>query len=258
MNEDHKHSVPVRREAMSEASRDLALGEIFAAMDRDAAAEAQLVDIAPHLSDDQILLAWEHLNAHDAIRWRARGALVHEALRRVVGRAERDGRVTAAVQQLAGALRVEPRRVYRLAQIHEMVLSHGVGADTMEILPEQTWYEEALAAPDPAVALSYAVEQVTSGRTYNTKDFRRDVQRVAAAKGRPLPERPPVPQVRLRVNRRDGSHWPAGDAVAFDLGDIAAIEVETPWGMAVLAIDAAGRIVANVMQHEGVMAYDNG
>jgi len=168
----------------------------------------------------------------------------------VEGRAQRDGRVTAAVQQLAGLLSIEPRRVYRLAQIHDMVEAVGVGADTIEILPEQTWYEEALAAPDPAAALVYAVEQVTSGRTYNTKDFRRDVQRVAAAKGRPLPERPPQPQVRLRVNRRDGSHWPAADAVAFDLGDVAAVEIETPWGMAILAIDGQGRIVVDVRSGE--------
>jgi hypothetical protein len=240
----------VRTAPLSAEQRGVVLGEIFAQLDRDAAAEAALVDLAPQLSDEEILWVWERLSRYDAIRWRARAALVREALRRVEGRAQRDGRVTAAVQQLAGMLAIEPRRVYRLAQIHDMVEAVGVGADTMEVLPEQSWYEEALAAPDPAVALGYAVEQVTSGRTYNTKDFRRDVQRVAAAKGRPLPDRPPVPQVRLRANRRDGSHWPSGDAVAFDLGDIAAIEVETPWGMAVLAIDGQGRIVADVQQGE--------
>jgi len=38
--------------------------------------------------------------------------------------------------------------------------------------------------------------------------------------------------------------------VAFDLVDIAAIEVETPWGRAVLAIDKQGHINAD-MQQEG-------
>jgi len=97
--------------------------------------------------------------------------------------------------------------------------------------------DEALAAPDPAAALDYAADQVTAGRTYSPADLRRDVRTVAAARGGPVRERPPSPQVRLRVTRRDGSRWPAAEAVAFDLVDIAAIEVETPWGRAVLAID---------------------
>jgi len=56
--------------------------------------------------------------------------------------------------------------------------------------------------------------------------------------------------VRLRVTRRDGSRWPAAEAVAFDLADIAAIEVETPWGRAVLAIDGQGHIDAAVRQED--------
>jgi len=89
---------------MSEEAWDLVLGDIFAALDRDAAAEGQLIAIAPRLSDEQILRAWAYLAHDDATRWRARSALAHEALRRVVGRAERDGRGTAAVQQLAATL----------------------------------------------------------------------------------------------------------------------------------------------------------
>ncbi len=233
---------------MSEESWDQVLGEIFAAMDRDAAAEGQLIAIVPRLSDEQILRAWAYLAHYDALRWRARSALAHEALRRVVRRAERSGRGTAAVQQLASTLGVDPQRVSRLAQIHEMVDSSGVGADLIEVLPEMIWYDEALAAPDPAAALDYAADQVTSGRAYSPKDFRRDVQKVAAARGRPKRGRPPSPQVRLRITRRDGSHWPAADAVAFDLIDIAAITVETPWGRAVLALDGQGHLSANVQQ----------
>ncbi len=232
---------------MSEENWDQVLGDIFAAMDRDAAAEGQLIAIAPRLSDEQILRAWAYL-ADDATRWRARRALAHEALRRVVGRAERDGRGTAAVQQLAATLGVEPGRVYRLAQIYAVVEGGGVGADLIEVLPEMAWYEEALAAPDPAAALGYAADQVTAGRPYSPMDFRRDVRKVAVARGQPAREWPPSPQVRLRVTRRDGSHWPAADAVAFDLVDIAAIEVETPWGQAVLAIDRQGHIDADVQQ----------
>ena len=235
---------------MREETWDRVLGDIFAAMDRDAAAEGQLIKIAPLLSDEQILRAWAYLAHDEASRWRARGALAHEALQRVVGRAEREGRGTAAVQQLAATLGVEPGRVYRLAQIHAVVEGGGVGADLIEVLPEMAWYDEALAAPDPAAALGYAADQVTAGRPYSPTDFRRDVRKVTAARGRPVRERPPSPQVRLRVTRRDGSHWPAADAVAFDLVDIAAIEVETPWGRAVLAIDKQGHINAD-MQQEG-------
>jgi len=36
--------------------------------------------------------------------------------------------------------------------------------------------------------------------------------------------------------------------VVFDLVDIAAIEVETPWGRAALAIDGQGHIDADVRQ----------
>ena len=233
---------------MSEERWDQVLGDIFAAMDRDAAAERQLIAIAPRLSDEQILRAWAYLAHDDALRWRARSALAHEALGRVVRRAERTGRGTAAVQQLASTLGVEPQRVSRLAQIHEIVESSGVGADLIEVLPEMIWYDEALSAPDPAAALDYAADQVTSGRAYSPKDFRRDVQKVAAARGRPVRERPPSSQVRLRVTRRDGSHWPATDAVAFDLVDIATIMVETPWGKAVLTIDGQGHISADVQQ----------
>ncbi len=172
-----------------------------------------------------------------------------------MGRSERDGRGTAAVRQLAATLGVEPGRVYRLAQIHGVIEGGGVGADIVEVLPEMAWYDEALSAPDPAAALGYAADQVTAGRPYRPTDFRRDVRKVAAARGQPARgqparERPPSPQVRLRVTRRDGSHWPAADAVAFDLVDIAAIEVETPWGRAALAIDGQGHIVAD-MQQEG-------
>jgi len=110
------------------------------------------------------------------------------------------------------------------------------------------WYDEALAAPDPAAALDYAADQVTAGRTYSPADLRRDVRKVAAARGGPVRARPPSPQVRLRVTRRDGSRWPAAEAMAFDLVDIAAIEVETPWGRAVLAIDGQGHINADVQQ----------
>ncbi len=233
---------------MSEESWDQVLGAIFAAMDRDAAAEGQLIAIVPRLSDEQILRAWAYLAPYDALRWRARSALAHEALGRVVRRAERTGRGTSAVQQLASTLGVDPQRVSRLAQIHEMVQSSGVGADLIEVLPEMIWYDEALAAPDPAAALDYAADQVTSGRAYSPKDFRRDVQKVAAARGHPVRERPPSPQVRLRITRRDGSHWPAADAVAFDLVDIAAITVETPWGRAVLALDGQGHLSADVQQ----------
>jgi len=233
---------------MKEETWDRVLGDIFAAMDRDAAAEGQLIKIAPLLSDEQILRAWSYLAHDDALRWRARGALAHEALRRVVDRSGRTGRGTAAVQQLAATLGVEPGRVYRLAQIHAVVEGGGVGADLIEVLPEMAWYDEALAAPDPAAALGYAADQVTAGRPYSPTDFRRDVRKVTAARGRPVRERPPSPQVRLRVTRRDGSHWPAADAVAFDLVDIAAITVETPWGRAVLAMDGQGHISADVQQ----------
>ncbi len=233
---------------MSEENWDRVLGDIFAAMDRDAAAEGQLIKIAPLLSDEQILRAWSYLAHDDALRWRARGALAHEALRRVVDRSGRTGRGTATVQQLAATLGVEPGRVYRLAQIHAVVEGDGVGADLVEVLPEMVWYEEALVAPDPVAALVYAADQVTAGRPYSPTDFRRDVRKVTAARGRPVRERPPSPQVRLRVTRRDGSHWPAADAVAFDLVDIAAITVETPWGRAVLAMDGQGHISADVQQ----------
>jgi len=233
---------------MSEETWDRVLGDIFAALDRDAAAEGQLIAIAPLLSDEQILRAWAYLAHDDALRWRARSALAHEALQRVVGRAERDGRGTAAVRQLAATLGVEPGRVYHLAQIHAVVAGGGVGANLIEVLPEMAWYDEALAAPNPAAALGYAADQVTAGRPYRPTDFRRDVRKVAAARGQPARERPPSPQVRLRVTRRDGSHWPAADAVAFDLVDVAAIEVETPWGRAVLAIDGQGHISADVQQ----------
>jgi len=118
------------------------------------------------------------------------------------------------------------------------------------VLPEMVWYDEALAAPDPAAALGYAADQVTAGRPYRPTDFRRDVRKVAAARGQPARERPPSPQVRLRVTRRDGSRWPAAEAVAFDLVDIAAIEVETPWGRAVLALDGQGHIDAAVRQED--------
>jgi len=233
---------------MSEESWDRVLGDIFAALDRDAAAEGQLIAIAPQLSDEQILRAWAYLAHDDALRWRARSALAHEALQRVVGRSERDGRGTAAVRQLASTLGVEPGRVYHLAQIHGVIGGDGVGATIVEVLPAMAWYDEALAAPDPAAALSYAADQVTAGRPYSPADLRRDVRKVAAARGGPVRERPPSPQVRLRVARRDRSRWPAAEAVAFDLVDIAAIEVETPWGRAVLAIDGRGHIVADVQQ----------
>ncbi len=147
---------------MSEESWDRVLGDIFAALDRDAAAEGQLIAIAPRLSDEQILRAWAYLGHDDALRWRARSALAHEALQRVVGRSERDGRGTAAVQQLAATLGVAPGRVYRLAQIHAVVESGGVGAALIGVLPEMAWYDEALAAPDPGAALGYAADQVTA------------------------------------------------------------------------------------------------
>ncbi len=235
---------------MSEETWDRVLGDIFAALDRDAAAEGQLIALAPLLSDEQILRAWAYLAHDDALRWRARGALAHEALRRVVGRAERDGRGTAAVRQLAAALGIEAGRVHRLAQIHGVIEGGALDAGIVEVLPEMVWYDEALAAPDPAAALGYAADQVTAGRPYRPTDFRRDVRKVAAARGQPARERPPSPQVRLRVTRRDGSHWPAAEAVAFDLVDIAAIEVETPWGQAALAIDGQGHIDADV-RHDG-------
>ena len=233
---------------MSEESWDRVLGDIFAALDRDAAAEGQLIAIAPQLSDEQILRAWAYLAHDDALRWRARSALAHEALQRVVGRSGRDGRGTAAVRQLASTLGVEPGRVYHLAQIHGVIGGDGVGATIVEVLPEMAWYDEALAAPDPAAALGYAADQVSAGRPYSPADFRRDVRKVAVARGGPARERPPSPQVRLRVARRDGSRWPAAEAVAFDLVDVAAIEVETPWGRAVLAIDGQGHISADVQQ----------
>jgi len=234
--------------AMGEETWDRVLGDLVAALDRDAAAEGQLIAIAPLLSDEQILRAWAYLAHDDALRWRARGALAHEALQRVVGRAERDGRGTTAVRQLAAELGIEPGRVYHLAQIHAVVAGDGVDATIVEVLPEMAWYDEALAAPDPAAALGYAADQVSAGRPYSPADFRRDVRKVAVARGGPARERPPSPQVRLRVTRRDGSRWPAAEAVAFDLVDVAAIEVETPWGRAVLAIDGQGHISADVQQ----------
>jgi hypothetical protein len=233
---------------MSEEKWDRVLGDIFAALDRDAAAEGQLIAIAPLLSDEQILRAWAYLAHDDTLRWRARSALAHEALQRVVGRSEHTGRGTAAVRQLAATLGVEPGRVYRLAQIHGVIAGGGVDAGIVEVLPEMAWYDEALAAPDPVAALGYAADQVTAGRPYSPTDFRRDVRKVVAARGQPARDRPPSPQVRLRVTRRDGSRWPAAEAMAFDLVDIAVIEVETPWGRAVLAIDGQGHISADVQQ----------
>jgi hypothetical protein len=141
---------------MSEETWDRVLGDIFAAMDRDAAAEGQLIALTPRLSDEQILRAWAYLAHDEASRWRARGALAHEALQRVVGRAERDGRGTAAVRQLAAELGIEPGRVYRLAQIHGVIEGGALDAGIVEVLPEMVWYDEALAAPDPAAALGYA------------------------------------------------------------------------------------------------------
>jgi len=152
-------------------------------------------------------------------------------------------------------LGIAPERVYHLAQIHAVVEGgdgggDGVDATIVEVLPEMAWYDEALAAPDPAAALGYAADQVSAGRPYSPADFRRDVRKVAVAHGGPARERPPSPQVRLRVTRRDGSRWPAAEAMAFDLVDVAAIEVETPWGRVVLAIDGQGHIDADVRQED--------
>jgi hypothetical protein len=69
------------------------------------------------------------------------------------------------------------------------------------------------------------------------------VQKVVAARGRPMPAVPSFGQVRLRVRRRDGSLWPAAEAVLFDLVDVAAIMVETPQGRMVLTLDRQGHIV---------------
>ncbi len=147
------------------------LGASFAALDRDAAAEGQLIAIAPRLSDEQILRAWAYLGHDDALRWRARSALAQEAPQRVVGRSERDGQGTAVVQRLAATLGVEPGRVYRLAQIHAVVEGGGVGTDLIEVLPEMAWYDEALAAPDPAAALGYAVFGATASRRTSLSYF---------------------------------------------------------------------------------------
>ncbi len=149
---------------MSEETWDRVLGDIFAALDRDAAAERQLIALTPLLSDEQILRAWAYLAHDEASRWRARGALAHEALHRVVGRAERDGRGTAAVRQLAAELGIEPGRVHRLAQIHGVIEGGALDAGIVEVLPEMVWYDEALAAPDPAAALGYATPPIRSPR----------------------------------------------------------------------------------------------
>ena len=55
---------------MSEDTWDRALGDIFAALDRDAAAERQLIALTPLLSDEQILRAWAYLAHDEASRWR--------------------------------------------------------------------------------------------------------------------------------------------------------------------------------------------
>jgi hypothetical protein len=228
---------------MTEAIGDHVLGDLFAALERDAAVEGALIALTPRLSDEQILWAWEFLTPSAALRWRVRCALVHEALQRVAHRAEREGRGTAAVQQLATMLGLTPAQLGRLAQIHEVVAHSTVGPAALAVLPEMRWYEEALAAPDPATALAYAADQVASGRLYCPTDFRRDVQKVVAARGRPMPAVPSFGQVRLRVRRRDGSLWPAAEAVLFDLVDVAAIMVETPQGRMVLTLDRQGHIV---------------
>jgi hypothetical protein len=227
---------------MTAAIGDHVLGELCAALDRDTAVEDALIAVAPRLSDEQILWAWDILTPVAALRWRVRGALAHEALQRVRCRAE-EGRGTAAVQQLALTLGLTPSQLMRLAQIHEVVAHDLIGPAALAVLPEMNWYEEALAAPDPAAALAYAIDQVTSGRLYRPADLRRDVQKVVAARGRPVPA-PTSGQVCLRVRRRDGSLWPAAEAVRFDLVAVAAITVETPQGRMVLTVDRQGHIVA--------------
>jgi hypothetical protein len=130
---------------MGEETWDRVLGDIFAALDRDAAAEGQLIAITPLLSNDQILRAWAYLVHDDALRWRARGALAHEALQRVAGRAERDGRGTEAVRQLASTLGVAAGRVYHLAQIHAVVAGGDGGKGKGTPLPM-----EAGMSPSPS------------------------------------------------------------------------------------------------------------
>jgi hypothetical protein len=229
---------------MTTAVADHVLGDLCAALERDAAAEEALITLTPRLSDEQILWAWEVLTPVGTLRWRVRSALAHEALQRVGHRADRAGRGTAAVQQLALTLGLTPSQLMRLAQIHEVVAHDLIGPAALAVLPEMNWYEEALAAPDPATALAYAIDQVTSGQLYRPADLRRDVQKVVAARGRSGPAVLPSDQVRLRVRRRDGSLWPAAEAVQFDLGDVAAITVETPQGRMVLTVDRQGHIVA--------------
>ena len=229
---------------MTTAIGDQVLGALCAALERDSAAEDALLAVVPRLSDEQILWVWEVLMPLAALRWRVRCALAHEALQRVEGRAAA-GHETAALQQLATTLGLAPAHLVRLAQIQD-VLSHSpVGPAALAVLPEIVWYEEALAAPDPATALAYALDQVTAGRLYRPSDFRRDVQKVVAARGRSGPPAPHPPQVRLRVQRRDGSLWPAAQAVAFDLGDVATITVETPQGRLVARLDRQGHVVVD-------------
>ena len=155
------------------------------------------------------------------------------------------GRGTAAVQQLATTLGLVPAQLVRLAQIQDVLTHSPVGPAALAVLPEMVWYEEAQAAPEPARALAYALDQVTAGRLYRPSDFRRDVQKVVAARGRPAPTPPPDGQVHLRVRRRDGSLWPAAEAVAFDVGDVAAITVETPQGRLVVRLDCQGHLVVD-------------
>ena len=155
------------------------------------------------------------------------------------------GHGTAALQQLATTLGLAPAQLVRLAQIQDVLTHSLVGPAALAVLPEMVWYEEALAAPEPATALAHALDQVAAGRLYRPSDFRRDVQKVVAAQGRPGPPASPLPQVRLRVRRRDGSLWPAAEAVQFDVGEVATITVETPQGRLVVRLDRQGHVVVD-------------
>lgn len=81
----------------------------------------------------------------------------------------------AATQAVADKLNVSQRTVQRRGQIYREILSDPECADVGVLLPQESWYQEAVMQENPKEAILYAADRKAEDPKYTIRQFRAEL-----------------------------------------------------------------------------------
>lgn len=185
----------------------------------------------PHMGEDQIAQTRDYAEEIGHASWRIVCACDAEALRRS------DQRTRAEqVASYAAQVGSSPRTVYQNAQIQETYFTPdaeglAAGSNHLDVLPDKSFYVEALRAPDPHQALAEFAELKTANPHFSRRDARMAVDRGIKERRVRAAQTDPLTTVRFPILYADppwtgtGTRYLVSDGLEEDMCSLPVVEI---------------------------------